>query len=123
VRRGLCSRVGWRFSRADDMMRLLRHCALPIWFPVGLAALALALPGVAAAGAQTTHHQFCQVQFVAGGPVYDGVGTSVTTPSGNHLSVCHVQVPPPPETIVTKFSDSHGIVVITRSGQAIIVFH
>ena len=105
------------------MMRFLRHYALPIWFPIGLAALALALPGVAAAGAQSTHQQFCQVQFVAGGPVYTGVGTSVVTPSGNHLSVCRVAVPPPPETIVTKFADSHGIVVVTRSGVAIIVFH
>jgi len=62
------------------------------------------------------------VQFVAGGPVYDGVGMSVTRSASNTLRVCHVMVPPPPETIVTRFPAHEGIVVITRSGAAIVVF-
>jgi hypothetical protein len=103
------------------MMRLLRRKALTICSG-SIAALALALPGVA--GAQPTPHQFCQVQFVAGGPLYGGVGMTVTTPAGNSLSVCRVAVTPPPETIVTTFSAGHGgIVVVTRSGAAIVVFH
>jgi hypothetical protein len=96
------------------MMRLLRRKALTIWSTTGIAALALALPGVAVAGAHPTPQQFCQVQFVAGGP----------TPAGNSLSVCRVAVPPPAETIVTTFPGTHGgIVVLTRSGAAIVVFH
>jgi hypothetical protein len=106
------------------MMRLLRRKALTIWSTTGIAALALALPGVAVAGAHPTPQQFCQVQFVAGGPLYSGVGTSVTIPAGNSLSVCRVAVPPPAETIVTTFPGTHGgIVVLTRSGAAIVVFH
>jgi hypothetical protein len=105
------------------MMRLLRRKALTIWSPTGVAALALALPGVAAASAHPTPQQFCQVQFVSGGPLYTGVGMSVTTPSGNRLSVCRVAVPPPPETIVTTFPAHGGTVVLTQSGAAIVVFH
>jgi hypothetical protein len=105
------------------MMRLLRRKALTIWSPAGIAALALALPGFAAASAHLTPQHFCQVQFVSGGPLYNGVGISVTTPSGNSLSVCRVAVPPPPETIVTRFPAHGGTVVITRSGAAIVVFH
>jgi hypothetical protein len=56
------------------------------------------------------------VQFVSGGPLYTGVGISVTTPAGNSLSVCRVAVPPPPETIVTTFPAHGGTVVLTRSG-------
>lgn len=104
------------------MLRLLRQKAVTIWSG-GIAALALALPGVAAAGAQPTPQQFCQVQFVSGGPLYTGVGISVTTPSGHSLSICRVAVPPPPETIVMTFSTHGGIVVLTRSGAAIVVFH
>jgi hypothetical protein len=63
------------------------------------------------------------VLLVSGGPLYDGVGISVTTPSGNSLSVCRIRVSPPPETIVTTFPSHGGIVVITRSGAAIAVFH
>src|SRR5436190_11740614 len=103
------------------MMRLLRQKALTIC-SAGIAALALALPGVAAAGAQPTPHQFCQVQFVSGGPLYTGVGISVTTPTGQSLNICRVGVPPPPETIVMTFPATHGdIVVLTRSGAAIVV--
>lgn len=104
------------------MMRLLRQKALTIC-SAGIAALALALPGVAAAGAHPTPEQFCQVQFVSGGPLYNGVGISVTTPAGNSLSVCRVAVPPPPETIVMTFPTHGGTVVLTRSGAAIVVFH
>jgi hypothetical protein len=94
-----------------------------MWSTTGIAALALALPGVAAAGANPTPQQFCQVQFVAGGPLYTGVGISVTTAAGQSLSVCRVAVPPPPETIVTTFPAHGGTVVLTRSGAAIVVFH
>ncbi|MDX6508214.1 MAG: hypothetical protein QOG06_2858 [Gaiellaceae bacterium] len=87
------------------------------------AAAALALPGVAVAGANPVPHQFCQVQFVAGGPLYDGIGITVGGPHGA-MSVCRVRVPPPPATIVMKFPDANGdTVVITRSGVAIAVFH
>jgi hypothetical protein len=105
------------------MIGLLRRKALTIWFSTGIAALALALPGVAAASAHPTGQQFCQVQFVSGGPLYSGVGMSVTSSASNTLSVCRVAVPPPPETIVTTFPAHGGIVVITRSGAAIVVFH
>jgi hypothetical protein len=105
------------------MMRLLRRKALTIWFTTGIAALALALPGVAAASAHPAPQQFCQVQFVSGGPLYTGVGISVTTPAGNSLSVCRVAVPPPAETIVTTFPANAGTVVVTRSGASIVVFH
>jgi hypothetical protein len=88
------------------------------------AVAALAVPAVASAGANPVPHQFCQVQFVAGGPLYDGVGISVRTPSGKSLVLCRVTVPPPPETIVMTFPDTNGdIVVITQSGAAIVVFH
>jgi hypothetical protein len=63
------------------------------------------------------------VQFVSGGPLYTGVGISVTTPTSNSLSVCRVAVTPPPETIVTTFPAHGGTVVLTRSGAAIVVFH
>jgi len=104
------------------MIRVLRRKALTIWFSTGIAALALALPGFAVASAHPTPEQFCQVQFVSGGPLYSGVGMSVTT-AGNTLSVCRVAVPPPPETVVTTFPAHGGIVVITRSGAAIVIFH
>jgi hypothetical protein len=91
---------------------------------VVVALAALALPGVAAAGTNPASQQFCQVQFVSGGPLYGGVGVRVATPGGNSLTVCRVRVPPPPETIVTTFPGTHGdIVVITRSGAAVVVFH
>jgi hypothetical protein len=84
---------------------------------------ALALPGVAVGGANPVPQQFCQVRFVESGPLYDGVGITVRTPGGSTMIVCRVKVPPPPETIVMTFPDTHGdVVVITRSGAAIAVF-
>jgi len=106
------------------MMVFLRRKVLTSCFTTGIAVLALALPGLAVASAHPTPQQFCQVQFVPGGPLYSGVGVSVTTPSNNNLSVCRVMVPPPPETIVMTFPATRGdTVVITRSGAAIAVFH
>jgi hypothetical protein len=82
---------------------------------------ALALAGVA--DAAPVPQQFCQVQFVAGGPVYAGIGVSVQTPSGGTMTACRVRVPPPPQTIVMTFPDSNGdTVVITRGGTAIVIF-
>jgi hypothetical protein len=87
------------------------------------AVAALALPAVAVAGASPVPQQFCQVQFVASGPVYDGVGITVRTPSGHGIVACRVKVPPPPETIVMTTPGVNGdVVVITRSGAAIVVF-
>jgi len=87
------------------------------------AVAALALPAVAVAGASPVPQQFCQVQFVAGGPLYDGVGITVRTPSGSSIIGCRVKVPPPPETIVMTFPGPNGdVVVIARSGAAIVVF-
>jgi hypothetical protein len=91
------------------------------YVPFAAAAAALAAAGVAY-GAPTPR-QFCQVQFDVGGPLYSGTGVSVSTLSGRSLSICRVRVTPPPETVVTTFPDSRGdIIVITRSGAAIIVF-
>jgi hypothetical protein len=87
------------------------------------AVVALALPAVAVGGANPVPQQFCQVQFVAGGPLYDGVGVTVRTPRGSSMTVCRVTVAPPPETIVMTFQDTNGdVIVITRSGAAIVVF-
>jgi hypothetical protein len=87
------------------------------------AVAALALPAVAVGGASPVPQQFCQVQFVSNGPLYDGVGITVRTPRGSSMVVCRVRVPPPPETIVMTFPDTNGdVVVITRSGAAIAVF-
>jgi hypothetical protein len=87
------------------------------------AVAAFALPAVAVAGASPVPQQFCQVQFVVGGPLYDGVGITVQTPSGSSLVACRVKAPPPPETIVMTIPGANGdIVVITRSGAAIVVF-
>ena len=87
------------------------------------AVVALALPAVASGGATPVPQQFCQVQFVAGGPLNDGVGMTVRTPRGATMIVCRVKVPPPPETIVMTFPDTNGdVVVITRSGAAIAIF-
>jgi hypothetical protein len=87
------------------------------------AVAALALPAVTVAGTSPVPQQFCQVQFVAGGPLYDGVGITVRTPSGNSIMACRVKVPPPPETIVMTSPGTNGdVVVITRSGAAIVVF-
>jgi hypothetical protein len=84
---------------------------------------ALALPGVAVGSVNPVPQQFCQVRFVESGPVYDGIGITVRTPRGSTMIVCRVKVPPPPETIVMTFPDTHGdVVVITRSGAAIVVF-
>ena len=95
--------------------------AIPI---VIAAAAALGVPGLAAAGANPSPQQFCQVQFESGGSLYSGVGTTVTTASGNSLSVCRVSVPPPPETVVTTFPAANGdVVVVTRAGTAVVVFH
>lgn len=89
---------------------------------LAVALAALALPGVASAGAAPSPQQFCQVQFVSGGPLYSGVGVSVQTASGATMIVCRVHVPPPAETVVQTFPDSRGdIVVITRSGAAVVV--
>ncbi len=88
------------------------------------AVAALALPAVAVAGATPVPQQFCQVQFVASGPLYDGVGITVRTPRGSSMIVCRVKVPPPPETILITFPGANGdVVVVTRSGTAIAVFH
>jgi hypothetical protein len=87
------------------------------------AVAALALPAVAVAGASPVPQQFCQVQFVENGPLFGGVGMTVRTPSGNNMAACRVRVPPPPETIVMTLSGRNGdVVVITRSGAAIVVF-
>lgn len=87
------------------------------------AVAALALPGAALGGANPVPQQFCQVQFVAGGPLYAGVGMTVQTPRGATMIVCRVSVLPPPATIVMTFPDTNGdVVVITRSGAAIAVF-
>jgi hypothetical protein len=87
------------------------------------AASALALPAVAVAGASPVPQQFCQVQLVAGGPLYDGVGITVRTPSGSSIIACRVKVPPPPATIVMTYPGTNGdVVVITRSGAAIVIF-
>jgi hypothetical protein len=87
------------------------------------AVTALALPAVAVAGATPVPRQFCQVQFVESGPLFDGVGMAVSTPSGYSIAACRVKVPPPPETIVMTFPSKDGdVVVITRSGAAIVVF-
>ena len=84
---------------------------------------ALALPSVAVGGANPVPQQFCQIRFVEGGPLYDGVGMTVRTPRGSTMIVCRVRVIPPPETIVMTFPDTNGdVVVITRSGAAIAVF-
>jgi hypothetical protein len=84
---------------------------------------ALALPGVAVGGANPVPQQFCQVQFVANGPLFDGIGITVRTPRGSTMIVCRVKVPPPPETIVMTFPGTNGdVIVITRSGAAIAVF-
>ena len=91
---------------------------------VAAATAALALSGVAAADASPVPQRFCQVRFVPDGPLYDGIGISVQTPSGGSMSVCRVRVPPPAQTVVMTFPDSKGdVVVITRSGAAIVVFH
>ena len=90
---------------------------------VATAAIALS-GGSAAAGTTPAPQQFCQVQFVSGGPLYAGVGIRVVTPAGNSLTVCRVRVAPPPETIVSTFPGSHGdIFVMTQSGMALVVFH
>jgi len=48
---------------------------------------------------------------------------TVRTPSGNNIVACRVRVPPPPETVVTTFPGRNGdVVVITRSGVAIVIF-
>jgi len=89
-------------------------------------AAAAAAFGTAGAGqaAVSGPHGFCQVRFVDGGPLYSGTGTTVQTPSGERLSVCRVRVAPPAETVVTSFPGSGGsVVVVTRSGAAIVVFH
>lgn len=87
------------------------------------AVAALALPGVALGGANPVPQQFCQVRFVEGGPLYDGVGMTVQTPRGSTMVVCRVRALPPPETIVMTFPDTNGdVVVITRSGAAIAIF-
>ena len=84
---------------------------------------ALALPAVAVAGASPVPQQFCQVQFVENGPLINGVGITVRTASGNSITACRVNVPPPSETVVTTLPGRSGdIVVITRSGAAIVVF-
>ena len=84
---------------------------------------ALTLPGVAVGGANPVPQQFCQVRFVESGPLYDGIGITVRTARDSTMIVCRVKVPPPPETIVMTFPDTHGdVVVITRSGAAIAVF-
>jgi hypothetical protein len=90
---------------------------------LGVALAALALPGVASAGAPSGPHQFCQVQFVSGGPLYSGVGVSVQSAAGATMTVCHVHVTPPADTVVQTFPGSRGdVVVITRSGAAVVVF-
>ena len=87
------------------------------------AVAAFALPAVAVAGASPAPQQFCQVRFVESGPLFDGVGMTVRTPSGNNIVACRVRVPPPPETVVTTFPGRNGdVVVITRSGVAIVIF-
>jgi hypothetical protein len=87
------------------------------------AVAALALPAVAVAGASPAPQQFCQVRFVENGPLFDGVGMTVRMPSGNSIVACRVRVPPPPETVVTTFPGQNGdVVVITRSGVAIVIF-
>jgi hypothetical protein len=85
---------------------------------------ALAVPAAAAAGgAVVTPERFCEVQFVEAGPLFDGIGVGVVTPSGSSMIVCRVSVPPPSETVVTNFPDTNGdMVVMTRSGVAIVVF-
>ena len=87
------------------------------------AVTALALPAVAVAGASPAPQQFCQVRFTESGPLFDGVGMTVRTPSGNSIVACRVRVPPPPETVVTTVPGRNGdVVVITRSGVAIVMF-
>jgi hypothetical protein len=87
-------------------------------------AASLVATGVAQGAAAPVPQQFCQVQFVAGGAVYAGSGMSVTSSSGRTLNLCRVTVTPPPETVVTTFPDTRGnIVIVTRSGAAVVVFH
>jgi hypothetical protein len=87
------------------------------------AVAALALPAIAVAGASPVPRQLCQVRFEENGPLFDGVGMTVRTPSGNNIVACRVRVPPPPGTVVTTLPGRNGdVLVITRSGVAIVIF-
>jgi hypothetical protein len=91
---------------------------------LAVAVAAIVVPAAAAAdGAVVVPQRFCQVQFVDGGPLYSGIGVTVATPSGYSMIVCRVSIPPPPETVVMTFPDTNGdVVIVTRSGVAIVVF-
>jgi hypothetical protein len=79
---------------------------------------------VFAAGANAGNpNRFCQAQFTSGGPLYDGSGVTVTAPDGSSLTVCRVSVDPPAGTTVTLFPAGGGVVVMTASGRAVLVFH
>ncbi len=68
-------------------------------------------------------NRYCEATFVDGGPFYPGIGITVETTSGFQMIVCRVDVPPPLETVVMTFPDTKGdVVVVTRSGQAVLVF-
>jgi hypothetical protein len=91
-----------------------------------LAAVLVSMAPLAATSAGATDvvpNRFCSVRFIDGGPTYDGIGITVKTTSGFQMVACRVDVPPPPETVVLTFPDTKGdVVVITRSGSAVLVF-
>ena len=87
------------------------------------AVAALALPAVAVAGASPVPQQFCQVRFEENGPLFDGVGMTVRTPSGNSIVACRVRVAAAAGDGCDDLPGRNGdVVVITRSGVAIVIF-
>ena len=55
--------------------------------------VAALFPALALADADVAPNRFCSVQLVEGGPIYDGVGVTVATPSGQTVVQCRARVP------------------------------
>ena len=55
--------------------------------------VAVLFPASALAGADVEPNRFCSMQLVEGGPIYDGVGVTLATPSGQTMFQCRARVP------------------------------
>jgi hypothetical protein len=86
---------------------------------LGIVSGAAASPSATA----STHRGTCTVELPSYGAI-NGRGTLVTTTSGQVVFVCNLDLSnPPAETLVETFPGTGGnIVVVTVSGQAVIVF-
>jgi hypothetical protein len=97
---------------------------------VGVACALVLFASSVPVGAATTsgtstiaHRGTCTVDLTGYGSV-NGRGTLVSTPSGQLVFVCNIDVTTPPaNTVVQTFPGTGGnVVVVTVSGRAVVVF-